>query len=363
MSVASPDMISAGVAGVSRIGLLGSVFSVVYAVGRFFTGKICDKYAPYLIMALGAGITGFGNLIMGMVPPYAAMVVIWGLVALGQSLLWGNILRTLGVVYEGNELKTKTAVMAATVTIGTILGYILDSWLCRRFGFSSAFLVPGVLCLLAGVLDLLVIGKIKVAEVPEQAKVKILSLIKGRDLTEKLIPALLHGLIKDNVSFWLPTILAMKYLVSSEITGLMIIIVPAIGMAGRLLYPALLKALHDSEDIITFLCFCVSTVCSVWLIAGVSSGLLATVLLGVIYAAMSMINTGFLSIYPLKFIHKGCSAQVSGLMDMLSYGGAAAGSLLYGVLAEHYGYVSLYVCWTVFAVLGIVLLAVSGKRR
>lgn len=361
MSVASPDMISAGVAGVSRIGLLGSVFSVVYAAGRFFTGKICDKYAPYLIMALGVGMTGLGNILMGTVPPYAAMVVIWGFVALGQSLLWGNVLRALASVYSGEVLKTRTAVMAATVTIGTVAGYILNSWLCTSFGFSAAFIVPGVICILSGVLCIAVLRKIKVPEVTEQSRIKLASVVKGRDLTGKFIPAFLHGLVKDNVSFWLPTILAMQYLVSREITGLMIIIVPAIGMAGRLLYPALLRALHDNDDLITFVCFFAGAVCSVILITGISSGFTATVLLGIIYAAMSMINTTFLSIYPVKFIRNGCSAQISGLMDLLSYGGAAAGSALYGVLAERFGYVSLYICWTVFALLGIIMLFVSRQ--
>lgn len=363
MSVASPQMISAGAASVSQIGVLGSIFSIVYAAGRLLTGRFSDRNAPYAVMALGVGITGCGNILMGFVPPYAAMIVIWGMVAFGQSLLWGNILRTLGSVYEGDELKTRTATMAATVTIGTIIGYILNSWLCRQFGFSYAFMVPGAICLLTGLLDIAVIRKVKVPEVPEKTKVNILSLIKGRDLAGKFIPAFLHGLVKDNVSFWLPTILAMKYMVSSEITGLMIIIVPAIGMAGRLLYPVLLKALHDNEDLITFYCFLVSAVCSVWLIVGASSGLLATVLLGIIYAAMSMNNTTFLSIYPVKFIRKGCSAQISGVMDFLSYGGAAVGSAFYGILAERFGYVSLYVCWAVFCVLGIVMLISAEGRR
>lgn len=361
MSVASPDMISAGAADVSQIGILGSVFSIVYALGRLLTGSFADKRAPFAVMALGAGITGFGNILMGTVPPYAAMLMIWALVAFGQSLLWGCILRTLGSVYEGEELKNRTAVMAATVTAGTIIGYVLDSWLCRKAGFAAAFLVPGLICILTGSLDLIIIRKIKVPEVPQRAKLKVLSLIKGKDLIGKFIPAFLHGLVKDNVSFWLPVILAMKYLVSSEITGLMIIIVPAAGMAGRMLYPALLKALHDNEDLITFYCFLAGAACSVWLIAGASSGLLATVLLGIIYAAMSMINTTFLSIYPVKFIRKGCSAQISGVMDFLSYGGAAAGSAFYGILAERFGYVSLYICWAVFCAAGIALLVISDR--
>lgn len=105
ISVASPDMISQGVASVAQIGILGSVFSIAYAAGRLLTGRVCDKYAPYAIMAIGAGITGLGNITMGLNPPYAAMVTIWGLVALGQSLLWGNVLRTLGSIYEGETLK------------------------------------------------------------------------------------------------------------------------------------------------------------------------------------------------------------------------------------------------------------------
>ena len=362
MSVASPFMLSEGTATVSQIGILGSVFSIVYASGRLFTGGICDKYIPYIILAAGVSVTGLANILFSAAPSYPVMLVMWALNAFGQSLLWGNVLRVMAATYEGKDLKKKTALMAATVSIGTIIGYILSTLLINTAGWRMAFVIPGIICIAAGICAVMVLRNIKAETSIASGKVNVFKLIEKKDIFGKFIPAFLHGLIKDNVSFWLPTILAMKYLVSGEITGLMIIIVPAIGMAGRMLYPSLLGILKDDEDLITLICFAAGALCSVLLIFTNTSGLIATVLLGIIYAATSMINTTFLSIYPIKFAQKGCSATISGIMDFLSYTAAAAGSALYGVLAEKYGYDSLYICWSVFAVLGIVLLAASRKK-
>ena len=371
LSVASPLMISEGIADVTKIGILGSIFSIAYASGRLLSGRICDKTAPKFTIAAGILTAGLANILMGSGPVYAVMALLWGLNAIGQSVLWGSVLQSLQYAFEGTELKKRTALMTASIPAGNIIGYLLSSFLCARTGWRPAFYVPGILCVLSGAAAYVILKDVKVssraslqasADRKAAGSMSVLKQIPASDIPGKLIPAFLHGLIKDNSSFWLPTILAMQYMVKSEITGLFIVIVPAIGFAGRLLYPTVLALARDDEDKVSLWCFVAALVCSAVLITEPGSPLVVSVLIGLIYAVTSMINTTFLSIYPIRFGKEGCTATVSGIMDFLTYLGASAGSALFGVLAAKYGYGSLYICWTVIAAVAVVLLILERRH-
>ncbi len=365
LSVASPLMIKEGTADVARIGILGSIFSIAYAAGRLLSGRICDRTAPKLVITAGICTAGLANLLMGTSPAYLLMALLWGVNALGQSVLWGSVLNSMGAVYEGSELKKRTALMTTSIPVGNIAGYLLSSYLCAGPGWRTAFYVPGVLCILSGIAARVILKdvELKAPAASETAGFgSIQKEIPKQDVYGKLIPAFLHGLIKDNSSFWLPTILAMQYMVKSEVTGLLVVIVPCIGFVGRLAYPAALKAADDDEEKVSLWCFIVTGICSALLITGVGSPVLVSVLIGVIYAATSMINTTFLSVYPIRFADRGCTATISGIMDFLTYLGASAGSAVFGIMASRLGYGSLYVSWTVIAVLAVILLLTGRKK-
>lgn len=365
LSVASPLMIKEGTADVARIGILGSIFSIAYAAGRLLSGRICDRTAPKLVITAGICTAGLANLLMGTAPAYLLMALLWGVNALGQSVLWGSVLNSMGAVYEGSELKKRTALMTTSIPVGNIAGYLLSSYLCADPGWRTAFYVPGVLCILSGIAARVILKdvELKAPAASETAGFgSIQKEIPKQDVYGKLIPAFLHGLIKDNSSFWLPTILAMQYMVKSEVTGLLVVIVPCIGFVGRLAYPAALKAADDDEEKVSLWCFIVTGICSALLITGVGSPVLVSVLIGVIYAATSMINTTFLSVYPIRFADRGCTATISGIMDFLTYLGASAGSAVFGIMASRLGYGSLYVSWTVIAALAVILLLTGRKK-
>lgn len=365
LSVASPLMIKEGTADVARIGILGSIFSIAYAAGRLLSGRICDRTAPKLVITAGICTAGLANLLMGTAPVYLLMALLWGVNALGQSVLWGSVLNSMGAVYEGSELKKRTALMTTSIPVGNIAGYLLSSYLCAGPGWRTAFYVPGILCILSGIAARVILKdvELKAPAASETAGFgSIQKEIPKQDVYGKLIPAFLHGLIKDNSSFWLPTILAMQYLVKSEVTGLLVVIVPCIGFVGRLAYPAALKAADDDEEKVSLWCFIVTGICSALLITGIGSPVLVSVLIGVIYAATSMINTTFLSVYPIRFADRGCTATISGIMDFLTYLGASAGSAVFGIMASRLGYGSLYVSWTVIAALAVILLLTGRKK-
>ena len=51
LSMASPGLIESAILTTRNIGLLGSMFSVIYAAGRLFNGYLSDKIRPCIMIS------------------------------------------------------------------------------------------------------------------------------------------------------------------------------------------------------------------------------------------------------------------------------------------------------------------------
>ena len=132
LSVSSTCFIEAQILDSAGIGLLGGVFSVIYAFSRLINGYISDNISPRRMIGVGLLIVGISNICMGLLPGIAGVVVLWGLNAFGQSMLWGPILRIVANTYDEQTAKKITSYMvsvfafalcvisAAVLCIGTV---------------------------------------------------------------------------------------------------------------------------------------------------------------------------------------------------------------------------------------------------
>ena len=140
-------------------------------------------------------------------------------------------------------------------------------------------------------------------------------------------------------------------------------LIPVIGLAGRLSYPLALKASRERENTVALFGFGLCLVASVLLLFP-SFGLVSAVIaLGAVYAASSMVNTSITSIYPMRYLDSGNVSSVSGLLDFASYLGAGISGAVYGVVIKSHGYVPMFVSWIVAAAVSIVALLLVNYFR
>ena len=92
LSVASPSMIDLGVTDSAKIGILGSIFSVIFACGRLINGQISDRQPPWIMLALGLIGAGVANVVFSFFPPFIALVLLWAANAYAQSMMWSSVL-------------------------------------------------------------------------------------------------------------------------------------------------------------------------------------------------------------------------------------------------------------------------------
>lgn len=357
LSVAGPGLKEMGILNSVQIGLLGSVFSTVFAIGRLANGSLNDRKPPRLMLAIGLFVAGTSNIAVGFMPHFAGFFVLWAANAYAQSMLWGSVLLVVSGIYDVGAAKKKVSLVVTSVAMGNLLGILINSRIISVFGESFAFFVPGAINIILGALILFSVRNIE--NKADKKHVSFFELLKNKQLLVMSVPAALHGIMKENISLWMALYVMDCYGADFNKTSFYILFIPIIGFAGRSIYPFLYKVFGENENRVSIVGFIVCAVSSALLLLRGVPMAVAVILLSLIYAAASVINTSIVSIYPMQYAKSGNTASVSGIMDFSTYLGAGLSSVVYGIVVESFGYTPMFVSWTVFSAIALVIL----KRR
>lgn len=365
LTAAAPALRELSVLSASQIGLLGSVFSTVYAVGRLLNGQIGDRRPPWVMISLGLLFAGIANLCFSFFPPFIGIFLLWGVNAYAQSMLWSSVLCVIAAIYDGKKAGKMTSYMVTSVAVGNIIGIVLNTWLVTRFGAAYAFIVPGALTLIFAFLVLLVIRKVPFVPAPKKEHISLPKLFCDRQVAASIFPAVMHGVMKDNLSLWMTVFVVDRFGVDLGSSAQFVLFIPLIGFAGRMAYPLVYRLFRYNEHRVSLFSFILCAVCSFVIIIPTVSVTAAVAMLSIIYASVSMINTSFLSIFPMNYKESGNVSSISGMMDFFTYLGAGASGFIYGLVIEKFGYVPMFVSWGVISLLsvGVFLIFFERKRK
>lgn len=363
LSVAGPKMIDANLLSTVQLGALGSVFSTIYAIGRIINGGMSDRKPPWLMLTTGLAVAGLSNILVGAFPPFIGVFVLWAANAYAQSMLWSSVLCVIAAVYDEKEAKKKSSLMVTSVATGNIVSIILNTFLITRLGTRFAFVVPGILTVILGACVFFATLKVEIPEVPAKKHIPMLALLKDKKLSAMLVPALFHGVMKENISIWMAVYVVDKYMVDLTTSSYYILLIPIIGFIGRTAYPLLYKLCRDNEDKVSQVGFVLCILSSLLLCTEIIEMPTAVLCLSVIYASVSMINTSLLTIMPMHYTRTGNVASVSGIMDFATYLGGGIASLIYGVLIKGFGYFPMFVSWAIISVVSMLVIAYINKIK
>ncbi len=353
-SMASPGLKESFILTQEQVGMIGSVFFVVYALGRVVNGYIGDRVSPWIMMSLGLLIAGASNLLIGFLPPFIGILLLWGSNAYAQSMLWSSLTRTISEIYEYEKAKKMMSYMISSVAAGNILAILVCTGIIGSLGLSFAFIVPGAILLVFALAVLLTVGRVKCKPV-QAGHLPMKELIKDKRIHSVALPTLFHGMIKDNISLWMTLFFMAQYNIDLEASAYFILLIPVVGLAGRMAYPFICGFYKEREYKIASHGFIICIAAALLLLIKVPP-IVAMIALSLIYAAVSIINGVFLSAFPLQFAVTGNQASVSGIMDFFNYFGAAIGSLVFGFITEHFGYSSMFLTYALVSVISVIII-------
>ena len=148
----SPFMITELHFSLNEIGLMSSIFYIIYGISKFFNGIISDKFNSRYVMSLGLSLTGFFNIFIGFSYDVDFILFFWGLNAVFQGCGWSSITKQLTHWYNNQERGFLWGVCSTSNNIGSALVPLVFGYFSVEFGWRFCIKVIGFICVFAGLI-------------------------------------------------------------------------------------------------------------------------------------------------------------------------------------------------------------------
>ena len=387
LTIASPVMQEQGLLTSTQVGAMGGAFFLCYSAGQLLNGFLGDLFPPGKMVTAGLLLTAFGNILIGFLPPAGVILVLWGINGFAQSMLWGPLLRALAARFPGEKQAETASCLVSSVGVGSVLGILIASAAISFQDVRFAFLLPGFITALAGGAvyfffrvsppsghtdvssDLCFTSRsgacrsIRARLTDAGFSRHRFSALCSPRLMILLLPAMFHGVLKDNLNLWAASYFADTYSLPLAELSFYVLAIPVLTLLGRLIYPFLLRLCRGREHTVSILALSITALCLIPLCLEGVAMVPVAVCLSLIAAAISVVNTSFLTVYPTRYTGCGCVSSVVGLMDFATYFGAGISSILYGHLLENNSYPLLFGSWLILTLLAVLFIIIHNHMK
>ncbi len=134
----------------SDMGILASIMAITYGLSKFLSGVLADRSNPRFFMAFGLILTGIANICFGFSSSIALFALFWGINGWFQGWGWPPCARLLTHWYSQKERGTWWGIWNTAHSIGGGLIPIIAAFCATYYGWRSAMILPGVLCIFIG---------------------------------------------------------------------------------------------------------------------------------------------------------------------------------------------------------------------
>jgi len=350
----------------AQLGVVGAVFYGVYACGQLINGYIGDRVRAnrYILLALCG--TLLCNVGMAAVNSFSAMVLLWGINGIFQSMFWSTIIRALAQ----NTKPEKRATVSMGISLAMPVAYIVSWGLLgqRLQGMPSKwyFGIPSVVSLLM-IAVWLFLSRHYSFELTEDNKSKAgikdtIRFLCAEKLHWMVLVCICHGLIKEGAAYWTPLLVARMDGLGTISPYLLASVLPVANFIGIIASRALLgRGKSDPFAILTCVFIGIILLCAG--LALCSAGLLIVGLIALVSGLCYANNTLLMSFIPMQYTEKNMVASIIGVFDFASYAGASLSTYVLGRVLESAGFAPLPFIWMAAAALACLIAASVLRLR
>jgi len=380
MSVAIPAIEQSLGWNKTSLGLIGSCFFWVYAVGQLINGYIGDRVSGRIFIFIGLMVSSIVNILFSFSSDIVLMMILWAVNGFFLSMLWGPIIRILAKWFP-DEKNTQVSVgISSSMVGGYLLAWGLSGQILAKTSWPWVFRIPGILVSFYALVWLILMRKealyqpYKAANtdfisdkdnsLPQKEQTSFWELIKETKLWLIAITCVAQGIIKEGIGLWGPTYLMETQNLDLTSTTGYILLIPLMNFGGILLAGWLNKKLNYRHKLAILYLFgaCIISVIGLFLFARFSI-VIGVAFLGCCSALMYGTNTLLLSVIPMGFASYNKTSSVAGFLDFSSYIGAGLSGVVIGAISDHWGWDGILFIWIFMALIGIISIFKSMKKH
>jgi len=362
----------------TEVGLIGSAFFWVYALGQLVNGWLGDRVSGRLFAAAGMLASVGLNIALGFSSELAAMVTVWAANGYVQSTGWGPILRVLSHWFPRERRARLSALFAPSFVTGHMASWLLSGWLVSRYTWRTAFWVPALLMAVCALVWTVAIrDHPPVVGMPSQSgpggtgrrRLSLLGTAVHPRLRWVALACLFMGMAKDGLILWGPSFLIEAVGLQLGGAAATAILIPLFGLMGTFASGWLSARHFQSREapvaVLMLIGLSIAIGC-LGILAPVGKLGPVLVTLGLIGIAGYGANSILLTAVPLGLGDEGIVSSAADLLDFASYVGAGLSGVLAGWLVDRWGWPVVFGYWTLAALAGaamlLLLMRVGSKR-
>ncbi len=357
LGVVTPQMIRDGYS-MEYIGIISSVYLTAYAAGQLINGIIGDKLNAKYMIGLGLVLAGISNLLFpkALEISYAAAIAVYGMSGFFLSMIYAPMTKLVSENVDSLyvprcSLGYTFASYISSPAVGVVAAAV--SW---RFSFitsSILLFVMGCICFLFFTLfekrGIINHNNYKSESNTPSSGVRALF---QNGIVRFTFIAILTGIIRTSVVFWMPTYINQYLGFSEEQSALIFTICTLVISSSAFISVFAYERLKKSITATLILMFAVSTV-SFLLLYIIKSTYINIILLTLAVTSSNGAATMLWSVYCPSLKNTGMVSSATGFLDCVSYIAAAVSSTLFANAVTKIGWRNLILVWFLLMIAGI----------
>lgn len=370
LSAVMPQMTELEIFSESALGIMGSALLLCYGVGQLINGFLGNRIDAKYMVSAGLAVTGLMIIMFPFCTSQAAGILMWGACGFFCSMLWGPMSKIIGENTQRTAGRIIITLMTAASVAGTLLTYILAIYGSASGSYKAPFIISGIVLLIIAAayyvcsiyMERHGIIRTYATENTKKAQPAFKKLFLNTGFISMVIVTLLYGVIRNAVSFWIPTFIAQNFSISSKTAAAISTILPLTNILGTFVTMFIAKLLKYREKLMCMILFLFSLL--MFTVVFVCKSSFAPVSVSALFlasAAMTGACNMIFSIYVLHFASTGLISGITGFFDFASYISASGANFLFPVILNTGGWSAVVAVWTAVTAAGTVFSLIAMK--
>ena len=357
LSAATPQMLAAGYTE-SYIGSVSSLFFVFYAIGQLINGWIGDHIKAKWMISGGLIFAAISNAMFPYLGEYPTLaMLIFSLSGFFLSMIYGPMTK---VVSENTE-PLHAVRCSLGYTFAAFFGSPAAGIIASLFIWQSVFTISSASMLIMAAAVILCFfiferrGLVKYGQYkPKEKGAKNIKLLFKLQIVKFSFVAILTGIVRTSVVFWLPTYIA-QYLSFTETQATAIFTVCTFIISFTAFIAVFIYDVFGRDMQKTLLLMFVVSAVTLVLTYLVHQPVLNIIFLVLAIMGANGASTMIWSCYCPSLRDTGMVSSVTGFLDFLSYMAAAIANIVFANAVTVIGWGNLILVWFGLVSLGIIV--------
>lgn len=364
LGAVSPQMIEFGLFTEEQLGSLSSIFFIAYAIGQLINGLIGNRIKAKYMISIGLVIAGIANaLFAAFSGEQTASAIVYGVTGFALAMIYAPMTK---LVSENTDPKY-THRCSLGYTFASFFGSPVAGLLAAAFAWKGVFGISSGVLVLMGILCFLRFTAMErtglitygTYDKPKGSGGSLAVLLRHRIIRFTLV-AMITGVVRTTVVFWLPTFIAQYLGFSPKEAALLYTVSTLAICAAAFIAIFLYERLGHNIDRALLLFFSCSCACFL-LVYLIRVRYLCIALLVLAIMSSNCSATLLWSVYCPSLRDTGMVSGATGFLDFSSYIAAAVSSSLFSNAVNEIGWGPLILVWCGLMACGI-LVALPGRK-